>query len=203
MARLFSVLVLAYLGLSLADSLDGLLHPTVTLPSGAKVTGTYHEKQTSVYHAVPYAEPPLGDLRFAPPAPFPASSDPIDATRIKSMCPQFSFVKGIHLGNEDCLHMSIYVPKSAKRDKPLPVMFWIFGGAFVLGDEQEFGWYNGKNLANNEDVIIVAANYRVGAFGFLAHEQFASETESSTTGNYGIQDQRMALQWVQVRRAAR
>jgi para-nitrobenzyl esterase len=76
-------------------------------------------------------------------------------------------------------------------------MFWIFGGAFVLGDEQEFGWYNGNNLAHNEDVIIVAANYRVGAFGFLAHEDLAAEQPSGTTGNYGIQDQRMALRWVQ------
>ena len=128
------------------------------------------------------------------------------------MCPQFDFTHGLHLGDEDCLHLSVYVPKNDKTGfnnnkafppkKPLPVMFWIFGGAFVLGDEQEFGFYNGNALASSQDVIIVAANYRVGAFGFLAHDALQNENSpenggDGSTGNYGIQDQRIALQWVQ------
>jgi len=128
------------------------------------------------------------------------------------MCPQFSFTKNIHLGEEDCLYLSVYVPKNKHAgfnnknafppSSPLPVMFWIFGGAFILGDDQEFGWYNGENLAYDEDVIVVAANYRVGAFGFLAHEEFMEEDGFGSTGNMGIQDQRMALQWVQENIAA-
>ena len=127
------------------------------------------------------------------------------------MCPQFDVYKGLHLGDEDCLHLSVYVPKNAdtgfndgKAFPPtskLPVMFWIFGGAFVLGDEQEFGFYNGEALASSRDVIIVAANYRVGAFGFLAIDALEEEDKAlgsgqGTYGNYGIQDQSMALKWV-------
>ncbi|GMI15813.1 hypothetical protein TrLO_g2725 [Triparma laevis f. longispina] len=188
---------------------DLFSHPKLVLPTtDQEVNGKYVE-HAAVFHGVPYATPPLGDLRFAPPQALDVESqtDPIDATHYPSMCPQFSFTKNIHLGNEDCLYLSVYVPKNKDSGfnnnkafpppKPLPVMFWIFGGAFVLGDNQEFGWYDGENLAHNEDVIVVAANYRVGAFGFLAHEAFQAEGDSKTVGNYGIQDQRMALQWIQ------
>jgi len=112
-------------------------------------------------------------------------------------CSPFSVPKNANNHHSDHRNRNAFPP-----EKPLPVMFWIFGGAFVLGDEQEFGLYNGNELASSQDVIIVAANYRVGAFGFLGHEALLDENSvenggDGSTGNYGIQDQRMAMKWVQ------
>jgi hypothetical protein len=105
-----SVLLCAIL--ACATAADLFNHPIATLPTtGQEVKGKF-EEHTSVFHAIPYAQAPLGDLRFTPPQPLAPSSDKIDATTIKSMCPQFEFTHGIHLGDEDCLHMSIYVPKN-------------------------------------------------------------------------------------------
>ncbi|GMH92022.1 hypothetical protein TrVE_jg2768 [Triparma verrucosa] len=209
MSNRFFNLIFLFLALAPRSSADLFNHPHTSLPTtGQDVKGKYVDN-AAVFHGLSYATPPLNDLRFAPPQALDleAQTEPIDATHYPSMCPQFSFTKNIHLGDEDCLYLSVYVPKNKDSgfnnnkafppSKPLPVMFWIFGGAFVLGDNQEFGWYDGENLAHNEDVVIVAANYRVGAFGFLAHEAFQAEGDSKTVGNYGIQDQRMALQWIQ------
>merc|ERR1711871_613063 len=77
----------------------------------------------------------------------------------------------LHLGFEDCLYLHVYVPaKALKGTVKLPVMFWIFGGGYSMGDAFEFGWYDGVNIAKNTNTVVVATNYRVGPFGFLAHE---------------------------------
>jgi len=94
--------------------------------------------------------------------------------------------------SEDCLYLNIYKPSNVNPDSLLPVLVWIFGGGFTQG---RIGLYNGTELAVRENVIIVTPSYRVGAFGFLATE--STLTESGSTGNWGIQDQRMALLWVQ------
>ncbi|GMI07623.1 hypothetical protein TrRE_jg5566, partial [Triparma retinervis] len=110
--------------------------------------GKYSSHDTAVFHGIPYATAPIGDMRFKSPQPLTSPQSDAKVTEPKSMCPQFSFTKNIHLGEEDCLHLSIYIPKNKKTGinnneafppkTPLPVMFWIFGGAFVLGDNQEF-----------------------------------------------------------------
>ena len=96
---------------------------------------------------------------------------------------------------EDCLYLDVYAPAGATPASNLPVMFFIYGGGFVFGDSYEFGFYDGKHIAKQHNVILVAANYRLSSFGFMALPQLM--TESGTTGNYGVQDQRFALQWVQ------
>ena len=109
-----------------------------------------------------------------------------------------------HLGNEDCLYLHVYVPKQAKEssNETLPVLFWIFGGGYSLGDGYEFGYYDGKNLAKATNSIVVAVNYRVGPFGFLAHKYLKNEDLNHSTGNMGVQDQRLGLNWVQENIAA-
>ena len=118
----------------------------------------------------------------------------LDTERAKlltNICPQLDLIGGTHLflGEEDCLYLSVYAPASASASNPLPVVFWIFGGAYVLGDGVEFGLYNGEHLAEQHDVIVVSPNYRVGPFGFLAHEALKAEDLSNSTGNMGIMDQ--------------
>lgn len=83
----------------------------------------------------------------------------------------------------------MYTPSADRLTRPLPVMVWFYGGAFVLGDNWELGFYDGTFTVSGHDVIIVAPNYRLGPFGFLVTE--------SLRGNYGLEDQRFALEWVQ------
>ena len=84
-----------------------------------------------------------------------------------------------YLGQEDCLYLTVHTPPSAQLSatsaSKLPVMFWIYGGAFVLGDSYEFGWYDAKNFVQKNNVIVVAVNYRVSSFGFLAHQALKEE----------------------------
>jgi carboxylesterase type B len=94
--------------------------------------------------------------------------------------------------DEDCLYLRVYVPK-VTGDEPLPVMFWIFGGGYSLGDSDEFGWYDGKHLALKRNVIVVAVNYRVGVFGFAALP--AAEAADGVLGNMGLLDQRAGMEW--------
>jgi len=93
--------------------------------------------------------------------------------------------------------LSVYVPDACQQPgSACPVMFWIFGGGWVIGDATEFGWYEGTYLTTHHDVILVSPNYRVGPFGFMALNSLRSQDPNNSTGNAGLQDQTMALRWV-------
>lgn len=149
------------------------------------------------WQGVPFARPPLDNLRFRPPQPLTDKwTEPKDCTKPGNMCPQIDIQKNVYLGHEDCLYLNIWVPPSASVDSPADVMLWIYGGAFELGDGSEFGAYDGCSLASNTSKVVVTFNYRVGIFGFFPHAALRSESEHNSTGNYGLQDQRSAMQWV-------
>eukprot|EP00698_Gefionella_okellyi_P003847 TRINITY_DN1356_c0_g1_i2.p1 TRINITY_DN1356_c0_g1~~TRINITY_DN1356_c0_g1_i2.p1 ORF type:complete len:530 (+),score=81.31 TRINITY_DN1356_c0_g1_i2:28-1617(+) len=168
----------------------------------AGVTGIVHTVEGPIrgltsdgvqqFRGIPFAAPPVGELRFRPPQPHASWTSTRDCYLPAMICPQVK--AAIVLGGEDCLYLDVYVPENPSG-KPLPVMFWIFGGGYTIGDGYEFGFYDGKNLAKKHGVIVVTPNYRLGAFGFLALREFLDL--DGTTGNYGVQDQRSALQWVQ------
>ncbi|TYK52772.1 carboxylesterase/lipase family protein [Actinomadura decatromicini] len=133
---------------------------------------------------VPYAAPPLGALRWAPPAPHPGWTTPLQATELGSRCPQpADFMPGST--NEDCLKLNVRVPKDAGSG-PLPVMVQLHGGGFRLGSPSD-----GSNLAAEGKVIQVEVTYRLGIIGFLSHAALGANA-----GNYGLQDQQAALGWV-------
>jgi para-nitrobenzyl esterase len=113
----------------------------------------------------------------------------VDATTRGSACPQFDVHNNLYYGNEDCLNLSVYSPLTTSSE-PLPVMVWLFGGGFAVGDGTEFGLYDGTYLAAKQNVIVVTPNYRVGALGFLSSDHLDHT-------NFGLLDQRAALQWVQ------
>jgi len=161
-----------------------------------RVLGVY-EDDVAVFHSIPFAAPPTGELRFRAPRDVQAWNGTRDARGLKHICPQLSLARGtpLHLGDEDCLYMHVYAPKQRQEDELLPVMFWIYGGFFTMGDGFEFGAYDGKELAQRHRVIVVSPNYRVGVLGFLAQEALRQEDEHGSLGNMGIQDQRMALQF--------
>ncbi|WP_413732705.1 carboxylesterase/lipase family protein [Sodalis sp. RH20] len=137
---------------------------------------------------VPFAAPPVGELRFAPPAPAIPWRGVRSADRIGPACPQPALPVA---GNsaEDCLTLNIYAPHNAGKGGVFPVMVWIYGGALELGSN---GQYDPSVLAERQGVIVVAPNYRTGALGFLAHPALRGPGE----GNYGVLDQQAALRWV-------
>jgi carboxylesterase type B len=138
------------------------------------------------YLGIPFAYPPINELRFAPPKKYVETwTEPRAFTTYAKDC-----MAGAK-GSEDCLYLNVYVPASASRSNPVPVMFYIYGGGFTFGRVR---MYDGTALAAQEDVIVVTVSYRFGPLGFLANK--ATLDAYGTTGNWGILDQRMALQWV-------
>ncbi|KAK3275281.1 hypothetical protein CYMTET_16580 [Cymbomonas tetramitiformis] len=169
---------------------------TVNTPLGP-LQGFEEADGVRSWQGVPFARPPSANLRFRPPQPLTDKwTEPKDCTKPGSMCPQLDIHKNVYLGNEDCLYLNIWVPPSASVGSPADVMLWIYGGAFEIGDGSEFGTYDGRSLASNTSKVVVTFNYRVGIFGFFPHVALLSESEHNTTGNYGLQDQRAAMQWV-------
>jgi carboxylesterase type B len=147
---------------------------------------------------VPYAQPPLGALRFKPPQP-PNPWDGVhSATTQPPSCWQTETVYGPF--SEDCLYVNVFVPVAAvttNRTMNLPVMFWLYGGSFISGGINLF-LYQGNVIAAQQNVIVVAANYRLGIMGWAVNDELSRENDGwPTSGNYALLDQRLALFWVQ------
>lgn len=143
-----------------------------------------------VFQGIPYALPPVGELRWQAPRP-PASWDGVrEATRPGPMCPQsYTYPPGsppTFTGAEDCLSLNIHVPRAV--DGPLPVMVFVHGGAFTSGGGAAYD----PRRVSGRGAIVVTLNHRLGALGFLAHPDLTDPW----AGNFGIADQQMALQWV-------
>jgi para-nitrobenzyl esterase len=139
---------------------------------------------------LPFAAPPVGDLRFAPPAPVMPWTEVLHASQVRGACPQarrFNLTEESNV--EDCLHLNVAVPTSPHQD-PRPVLLWFYGGAFVGGSTK---LYPIDFLAREGDMIVVAANYRLGPLGWMAHPAFAAQSN----GGYALEDQRAAMRWVQ------
>jgi len=166
----------------------------VQTESGAvvgKIETLPHGKSVHEYLGIPYAEPPVGELRFAAPKPAKPWSGIKDSTAFGASCTMMPLSTGMaeSTGNsEDCLFLNVFVPSTIKPDEKMTVMVWIHGGAFSLGSST--GYYGGVLAAFN-DVIVVSFNYRLGVFGFF------NVPGTEVKGNYGILDQVLALKWVQ------
>lgn len=141
---------------------------------------------------IPYAAPPVGDLRWRPPQPVEKWRGVRDATQFANHCPQPPTPFGTLSLTEDCLYLNVYTPKKAPPGRR-PVMVWIHGGALFLGESDE---YDPTRLVE-QGVVVVTINYRLGILGFLAHPELTAESSYGGSGNYGIMDQQAALRWVQ------
>ncbi len=179
-----------------AQTLPQLVRAT----SSGYVIGYDSEDDDSVrvFLGVPYAEPPVGDLRFRPPQPAIPGRLPIDALFEPPSCMQAPYREGGFyaqpLGelSEDCLYLNLWT--AADEGDRLPVMVWIHGGALTRGSGS-LPLYDGTALAR-KGVVVVTVNYRLGAFGYLAHPALSAESDQGVSGNYGVLDQIFALQWV-------
>ena len=146
---------------------------------------------------IPYAAPPVGDLRWRPPQPAARWHGLRDTTQFANHCPQPATPFGLPSLTEDCLYLNVYTPadhKSCYREDHhgYPVMVWIHGGALFLGESDD---YDPTNLVD-QDVVVVTINYRLGLLGFLAHPALSAEASYKGSGDYGWMDQQAALEWV-------
>ena len=170
----------------------------VQLDSGA-VEGVAVESDPAVevFRGIPYAAPPVGELRWKPPLPAPAWEGVRSATEFSGACPQgpgLAGMMGVPLPDpsEDCLYLNVW-SGAVGEDAKLPVMVWIHGGGLSLGWGHQ-ALYDGLKFAQ-KGVVLVAINYRLGALGFLADSRLTEE--GGVSGNYGLMDQIAALEWVQ------
>lgn len=149
-----------------------------------------------VYRGIPFAAPPVGDLRWKPPQPVKPWDGVRPCTSFGPWCPQPKPLMGRELGelSEDCLYLNVWTPARSPADR-LPVMVWLHGGGHTTGSGAS-PYYDGERLAR-EGVVLVTINYRLGPFGYLAHPLLSRESERQVSGNYGLLDQIAALQWVQ------
>jgi para-nitrobenzyl esterase len=146
---------------------------------------------------IPYAQPPVGDLRWRPPVPAKDWSGVLNATAFGYRCMQPYIYTDMRFRDpgtsENCLTLNVWAPK-VKAGQKLPVMVWIYGGGFLAGTTSE-PRQDGTHLAH-KGVIVVSMNYRLGIFGYFAGSGLAAESPHHAAGNYGLMDQQAAIRWV-------
>ena len=174
----------------------GKQQPGKVKTDGGLLQGTI-EGGLTVFKGIPFAAPPVGDLRWRAPQPAPKWEGVLEANK---------FAPGpIQGGNppagksEDCLYLNVWTPAKSKKDR-IPVLVWIYGGGFGAGSTSEPN-YSGEKLAE-KGVVLVSIAYRVGQLGFLAHPELSKESPQNVSGNYGLLGMIAGLQWVQKNIAA-
>lgn len=156
------------------------------------------EKGLDLFLGIPYAKPPVGDLRWKAPQPADNWTGVKETKKFGNNAVQtnvFGDMKYRSSGNsEDCLYLNVWTPAGEKTEK-LPVLVYFYGGGYVAGDGSE-SRYDGASMAQ-KGIVAVTVNYRLHIFGFFAHPELSAEAPYKGSGNYGLMDQNMALQWVQ------
>src|SRR5581483_595141 len=165
--------------------------------NAGQLRGIPHAGGGAQFFGIPYAEPPLGNLRWRAPVPAKHWTGIRNADAYGAPCVQPDLGEwnrhDAALGREDCLYLNVDVPHWAAKES-LPVMFWIHGGS-NLGGSGAGPLYNDGTLAAH-GVVVVTINYRLGIFGFLAHPALTAESAQHASGDYGLLDQILALKWV-------
>ena len=173
----------------------------VSLDTGLVAGAAAAQPGVRVYKGLPFAAPPVGDLRWREPAPPPQWEGVRDGTAFGDVCIQppgegrlnIAAMEGSPLMSEDCLYLNVWTPARSPSDR-LPVMVYFFGGAFTEG-AGSVPLYDGSALAA-EGAVVVTMNYRLGPFGFFAHPALTKDSSHGFSGNYGITDMLASLEWV-------
>jgi para-nitrobenzyl esterase len=161
------------------------------------VEGTTEKDGLRVFKGIPFARPPVGDLRWQPPQPAGDWDGVRKADRFGPRAMQLPVFGDMVFRSdgisEDCLYLNVWTP-ARSGDERLPVLVYFYGGGYVAGDGSE-PRYDGASMAR-KGVVAVTVNYRLGVFGFLAHPELTKESPHHASGNYGLLDQAEALRWV-------
>lgn len=194
----FAVLVIAWIVGSLP-----VIHPRPALAKQGNVVETegglvrgIQSGDTYAFLGIPFAAPPLSDLRWQPPVDPQPWAGELDAVALGPACPQWDDDAGVVVGAEACLTLNVWTPITATPGSDFPVMVFIHGGGNVQGSAAN-PLYDSQVLAARGDVVVVTVQYRLGALGFLVHPGLAAESGYGGSGNYGLMDQIKALEWVQ------
>ena len=175
---------------------EGAIEQTIVTTERGPVRGVVTHV-LRMFLGIPYAAPPVGSLRWRPPRKPARWLIPLTATKLRNHCPQVASAFGTASLTEDCLFLNIFTPVHEPNEESssggYPVMVWIHGGAFTVGESDD---YIPTRLVQR-GVIVVSINYRLGALGFLAHPALSGESADHISGNYGIMDEQFALKWVQ------
>ncbi len=180
-----------------------LLAPGCTTDEGGVSVATEYGKVRGIeaegyieFLGIPYAAPPVGNLRWRAPQPHEGWSGVLDTTLRTIACPQILPRVNVKLGEEDCLFMNVHTP--SPMPESAPVLVWIHGGGFTLGEglQVDDGSSGDLLVQGSEEVVVVSFNYRLGALGFLSHPALSAESANGVSGNYGFLDQIAALKWV-------
>ncbi|KAJ3329371.1 hypothetical protein HDU76_008030 [Blyttiomyces sp. JEL0837] len=151
--------------------------------------------QIRAHLGIPFAQPPVGNLRFKQPQPITTNLGEVDATDFGPACHQFADPKSNLTMSEDCLQLNVWTPSDAQEGDRLPVLVWIYGGSFTSG-YTGYSIYNGANIVYEslvkDKAIVVSVNYRLGPLGFLASKEIQAEGGL----NAGLLDQRLGFEWV-------
>lgn len=184
----------------------------IDLGPRGRIKGIQYDNKARRYAGVPYAQPPVGANRWRKPIPFPSThsytqsdGNPFDATFFRPVCPQATFSRGAEkdIGpenySEDCLLLNIWTPvEEPGESKKWPVVLWLHGGWFQLGDPLQEPGMNPTELISTGklNAIVVGTGYRLNVFGFLAGEALLEDSKGESAGNFGLWDQRLAMEWV-------
>ncbi len=181
------------------------LSPLLRQPSTGDTMGFQTEQGAYAWLGLPFAQPPVGDLRWRAPRAISQWDIPQLSDKFGSPCVQLPIQlealgdkSNEHYGDEDCLYLNIYAPPMSRetaKDSKLPVMFWIHGGGNSIGEASQF---DGSGLANRQNVVVVTINYRLGPLGWFRQQGItgSGNTEADRSGNFGTLDQILALEWV-------
>ena len=194
--------LLLAIAIAALSSISMAATPAVKVEQGM-LQGTIEDGLT-VYRGIPFAAPPVGDLRWRPPQPAAKWEGVRSADKFAPQCVQRAFgppPKGEEppATSEDCLYLNVWTPAKKATDR-VPVLVWIYGGGFN-GGATSVPTYSGEKLARR-GVLLVSIAYRVGPIGFLAHPGLSAESPQHVSGNYGLLDMIAALQWIQKNIAA-
>ncbi|HNV77356.1 MAG TPA: carboxylesterase family protein [Gemmatimonadaceae bacterium] len=203
MRRLVGFLLLCGVGNSLsplrvaAQGVSVRYAPPVVRTKDGAVRGIVAASGVHVFRGIPFAAPPVGDLRWKAPQPTPKWSGARAANRFAAQCMQRRVFDDMVFRNagtsEDCLYLNVWVPPTGASTRR-PVLVYFYGGGFSAGDGSE-PRYDGERMAAR-GIVVVTMSYRLGIFGFLAHPELSAESPGKASGNYGLMDQWAALRWV-------
>ncbi|WP_432378849.1 carboxylesterase/lipase family protein [Duganella sp. P38] len=176
--------------------------PQVATANGM-AEGTLEASGVASYKGIPYAAPPVGQLRWKAPQPAAKWQGVLKADRFGARCMQLPLYGDMVFRSngvsEDCLFLNVWTPARSAQEK-LPVLVYFYGGGFAAGDGSE-PRYDGESMAA-KGIVTLTVNYRLNVFGFLAHPALSKEAPHRSSGNYGLMDQAAALQWVKQNIAA-
>ena len=193
----------AWLVLALLTLASSAAAQNTVQTAGGTVEGTTPAKGIRLFRGVPFAAPPVDELRWRAPQPVKPWTGVRTAKQFGPRCMQHAAFGDMGFRSsgvsEDCLYLHVWTPANSANEK-LPVLVYFYGGGFVAGDGSE-PRYDGESMARR-GIVALTVNYRLGAFGFMAHPELTRESPHQASGNYGLLDQAAALRWVRENIAA-